>query len=81
MKKEVPLGTILSGSIYARMPFGVFYDAGVGFPVLLQVTEFGKPGMNFPNDYPELDSAISGRLAGFSDDNRQVRVVWAKFAS
>jgi ribosomal protein S1 len=77
----LPMGSLLTGKVWARMPFGVFFDAGVGFPVLLEVIHFGKERVRFPEDYPELASQISGRLAGFSEENRQLRVINANASS
>jgi ribosomal protein S1 len=76
LKQHLPLGSILTGSIFIQAPFGVFFDSGHGFPVLINVTEFGKAegGMRFPEDYPALGSTISGKLWGFDDGNYQLRV-------
>lgn len=76
MKQRVSTGALLTGKIYARTVFGVFLDAGLGFPVLMTVTDFGKPegGMIFPDDYPALESIISGYLGGFHEHNRQVTI-------
>jgi hypothetical protein len=76
LKQQMPLGTRVTGSVYIQAPFGVFYDAGLGFPVLINVTDFGKPegGMQFPNDYPPLGSSMSGEVWGFDENNRQIRV-------
>ena len=75
-KQQLPLGTVLTGKVFARTYFGVFFDAGVGFPVLMRVLEFGRPegGTRFPEDYPPLDSVISGVLCGFNNNLRQVDV-------
>jgi len=77
LKQQMPLGTKLTGPVYIQAPFGVFYDAGLGFPVLINVTDFGKPegGMIFPEDYPPLGSSMSGEVRGFDENNRQIRVV------
>jgi hypothetical protein len=77
LKEQLLLGTILTGKVYIQAQFGVFYDAGLGFPVLINVPEFGKPegGMIFPDDYPALESTISGYLAQFDERNRQLRTI------
>lgn len=77
VKRQLLVGTILTGKIYYRAPYGVFFDAGVGFPVLIEVPEFGKPegGMIFPEDYPAIGSLISGEIVGFRDETRQIVVV------
>jgi hypothetical protein len=77
LKQQLPLGTRLTGTVYIQAPFGVFYDAGLGFPVLINVTDFGKVGggMQFPDDYPSLGSSMSGGVCGFDENNRQIRVV------
>ncbi|GAA4369887.1 hypothetical protein GCM10023185_43920 [Hymenobacter saemangeumensis] len=77
-KQQLPLGTTLSGKIFARAPFGVFYDAGVGFPVLMEILDLdthNPGGLRFPGDYPALNSVISGEVSGFRENNRQIQVV------
>jgi len=72
-KQHLPLGTILKGPIYARTVFGIFFDAGVGFPVLMKVTDFDTgQKMIFPDNYPQLNSLVTGELSGFDDENRQI---------
>ncbi|MDJ0366382.1 hypothetical protein QMK33_14585 [Hymenobacter sp. H14-R3] len=77
LKKQLPLGTILTGKVYIQTQFGVFYNAELGFPVLLRVVEFNvKQGpILFPDDYPALDSVLTGRLVGFDNGNRQLDVM------
>ena len=77
LKQQLPIGSLLTGKVCARMPFGVFFDSGVGFPVLLKVIHFGIERVRFPEDYPELESVITGQLAGFAEDNRQLHVTIA----
>ena len=76
LKQQLPLGILLTGTVYIQAPFGVFYDAGLGFPVLINVPELSRPegGLLFPGDYPPLGSMMSGELWGFDERNRQVRV-------
>lgn len=76
LKLHLPAGNVLTGTVYIQAEFGVFYDAGLGFPVLINVTEFGNPegGVLFPDDYPALGSTISGKVWGFDESNRQIRV-------
>ena len=77
LKQRLAIGTVLTGSVCIQAPFGVFYDAGLGFRVLLNVTEFGRGEGNkvFPDNYPALDSTISGEVWGFDDSKRQIRVL------
>jgi uncharacterized protein (DUF433 family) len=78
VKQQILLGTSLSGKIFARAHFGVFYDAGVGFPVLMEISSFAtnkQGGMVFPDDYPALNSIMTGQVVGFRDNNRQIEVV------
>ncbi|MGI4761802.1 MAG: hypothetical protein ACRYF0_13930 [Janthinobacterium lividum] len=76
LKEQLPLGTILTGRVYIQAQFGVFYDAGLGFPVLINVPEFSKlGGIVFPDDYPALESTMSGYLVQFDDGNRQLRTI------
>ena len=78
LKQQLLLGTVLSGKIFARAHFGVFFDAGVGFPALMEIGSFIilKEGPTiFPDDYPELNSVMTGEIVGFRDNNRQIEVV------
>ena len=77
LKQRLPLRTTLTGKIFARAPFGVFFDAGLGFPVLIKVHEFCKPkkgGVIWPDDYPALGSQIGEQFGWFDDYNRQIGV-------
>lgn len=76
LKNELPLGTVLSGPIFIQAPFGVFFDTGLGFPAMLEVFAFlkEKRPLNFSEDYPPLGSTISGKLARFYDEMRQLQV-------
>ncbi|MFD2721729.1 hypothetical protein ACFST9_23640 [Hymenobacter monticola] len=77
LKQRLPVGSIITGKVVHQALFGVFIDAGLGFPVLMRVTEFGiiKPsGLTFPDDYPALGGAISGQFCGFDEGNRQLAV-------
>jgi uncharacterized protein (DUF433 family) len=80
LKQQLLSGITLTGKIFARTHFGVFFDAGIGLPVRMNVPDFGPPdgGMVFPTDYPALGSSISGQLAGFDESWRQV-VAWKGF--
>lgn len=77
LKQQLPLGTVLTGEIFARTLFGVLFNSGHGFPVLMRIPDFGiiKPGgMIFPDDYPDLGNIISGQLCEFDKRNRQLVV-------
>ena len=78
LKQQLSIGTVLSGRIFARTIYGIFFDVGMGFPAQMNVTDFGivkKDGTIFPDDYPALCSEISGRFAGFDDDDQRLKVV------
>ncbi|WP_303309734.1 hypothetical protein [Hymenobacter sp. BT730] len=77
LQTQLPVGTVLTGKVFTQAIFGVFYDAGVGFPVRMNITDFGKQtkhGMRFPDDYPPLNSTIKGRLLGFDNSTYQLVV-------
>jgi hypothetical protein len=77
LKHQLPLGTVLTGKIFARAHFGVFFDAGVGFPVIMEIDSFIIPKEGptiFPDDYPELNSIMTGEIVGFRDNNQQIDV-------
>ena len=77
LKRKYKRGDVLSGKVVRQAPFGVFFDAGLDFLVLLEVIEFENPNQEpftFPDDYPRAGSEVEGRLTDFTDHNRQVRV-------
>jgi hypothetical protein len=77
LKNELTIGEVITGRVFTQAILGVFFDAGVGFPVRMNITDFGKEtvhGMQFPEDYPALNSIITGKRAGFDDGNYQVVV-------
>ncbi|MCB2378278.1 hypothetical protein LGH70_11830 [Hymenobacter sp. BT635] len=74
LKQQLPIGSILTGRVITRTQYGVFYDAGLVFPVLIEVYDLGTGRMTFPDDYPALNSIISGRLVWFRDFEHQLQV-------
>jgi len=64
LKQHLPIGSIITGKVVRQFPFGVFVDAGLGFPVLMHHGSFAR-GTRFPDDYPPLDSELAGQLLGF----------------
>ncbi|RSK23893.1 hypothetical protein [Hymenobacter metallilatus] len=76
LQEKLPIASVLTGKIFARTHFGIFFDAHIGFAVRMNVPDFGKAegGMIFPDDYPPLGSEISGRLTGFDTPWHQVVV-------
>jgi hypothetical protein len=75
-KQALTIGQVLTGQVFAQAVFGVFFDAGLAFPVRMNITDFGiglvrNKGVRFPNDYPALQSRISGKLAGFDEIHHQ----------
>jgi hypothetical protein len=77
LKNGLAIRTVLTGRVFTQAIFGVFFDAEVGFPVRMNITDFGKEtvhGMQFPEDYPALNSIITGKLAGFDDGPYQLVV-------
>jgi hypothetical protein len=76
LKQELPLGTVLTGRVFARAIYGVFFDSGHGFPVLVRVLDFGRPEghTQWPEDYPTLGSRISGLYCGVNEGGRQLIV-------
>jgi len=77
VKQELAIGQVLTGKVFTQVIFGVFFDAGIGFPVRMNITDFGietVEGLRFPEDYPALQSSISGKLAGFDESHHQLVV-------
>ena len=74
LKQRLPIGSIISGKVAHQARFGVFIDTDLGFPALAEIPSFGFRGIRFPEDYPGLLSSISGKISGFNEDNRQIRL-------
>lgn len=76
LKLQLSIDTIITGKVVHQAPFGVFIDANLGFHVLMFVAEFNDKGqaLIFPDDFPALNSALSGQFAGFNEINRQIIV-------
>jgi ribosomal protein S1 len=69
------VGESCSGQVIARRPFGVFVDIGIGFPALLEITQFEHTGQRrYRNleDFPALGTTITARIVAFNDRNRQI---------
>ena len=78
VKLEHPVQSMLTGRVVARFPFGVFLDAGIGFPILLLTTEMSNLT---PEEYRTvylqgkccvIGEEMSGRIAGFNDNSHQI---------
>ena len=74
LKLQLSTDTVITGKVVYQAPFGVFIDANLGFHILLLVAEFNDKGqaLIFPDDFPALNSAMSGQFAGFNEINRQI---------
>lgn len=57
-------GQSLSGEVVAHAHFGIWLDAGLGFPVLLLITRMtGIPkSPDYRESYPAIGSTVEGRL-------------------
>lgn len=74
VQAQVTVGESVRGAVIARRPFGVFVDIGVGFPALLEVTQFGEARERRYRfeDYPAIGEMITARVVAFNDQNRQI---------
>jgi ribosomal protein S1 len=75
VKAGLKVGSRLSGKVAARYIFGIFVDIGVGFPALLEITQFNPPPKRRPvviEDYPAVGCTIIARVVSFNDRNRQI---------
>ncbi|WP_156176146.1 hypothetical protein [Hymenobacter terrenus] len=64
LKQRLPVGSVITGKVVYQAPFGVFIDAGLGFPVLMHHGWFAC-GTRFPDDYPPLHSKLVGQVLDF----------------
>jgi hypothetical protein len=78
LKLRLPLGSTIIGKVVHQALFGVFIDAGLGFPVLMHHGSFVNRTMRFPDDYPPLHSELVGQLLGFrgvgSSSHREILI-------
>lgn len=65
LQQRLPIGSLITGKVVHQALFGVFIDAGLGFPVLMHQGSFVNRRMRFPDDYPPLNSELTGELLGF----------------
>lgn len=81
LKKQIPFGTVIEGTIVGKSPFGAWIDFGVGFPGLLEIILMSelqsrhKDYLKYLDDtlYP-LNSKISAKVGAYDDRNRQIRL-------
>jgi ribosomal protein S1 len=71
LKQRFPVGSIITGKVVHQAVFGVFVDAGLGFPFLMHHGSFAQD-TRFPDDYPPLHSELAGRILGFHDGSREI---------
>ncbi|MEZ6048764.1 MAG: S1 RNA-binding domain-containing protein [Planctomycetaceae bacterium] len=75
VKAELQIGQLVSGTVVARRPFGVFVDIGAGFPALVLVVNL-KDARTTPYSsidmYPQIGDHINARVNAFVDHNRQI---------
>jgi hypothetical protein len=74
LKQQLPVGSGFTGKVVVRTRFGVFLDAGIGFPVLMEATEFDTPETPAAST-PALNTMVSGEVWGFGDRNHQVYAI------
>lgn len=75
LKKSLPLGATVSGTVVAQRPYGVWVDIGVGFPALnlvvrlkdADVTPYTSMEM-----YPGIGTVVEGRVYVFIDESRRI---------
>jgi ribosomal protein S1 len=76
VKRRLPIGMPVSGTVVARRPFGAFVDIGVGFPVLLEIIEIEglTPELYRAGNWCPEGSRVTARVMSFQDRHRQIHV-------
>lgn len=73
LEKSHPIGTPIKGTVLRREAYGVWVDAGLGFPTLLEVRLFVDADMPLElDDYPSPGSTIEARIVGFKEREKQI---------
>jgi ribosomal protein S1 len=68
IKTEYPLGDILEGCVVAHWPFGIFLDIGSSEVLgIIQITDFLDEGRMKMEMYPEIGTAVSCRVIGYTE--------------
>lgn len=72
LKKALPVGAIVMGSVSRHEAFGVFVDIGYGYDGLIQITDFKDEGRMSADEFPEIGSVIRAKVLGFKDHGHQI---------
>ena len=74
IKKEYSEGDCITGTVVARVPFGVWLDVSLGFPALLEIIYMD--GMNHEvhkeDKYFTIGSQVEAKIIGFVDSRHQI---------
>jgi predicted RNA-binding protein with RPS1 domain len=69
IRASLQVGRMVSGTVIARAPFGVWLDIGVGHPALLLVPEMrgAKERPITFEDYPQMESQVDAKIISLGD--------------
>jgi ribosomal protein S1 len=71
VRKAMPVGASVAGTVVGRRPYGVWVDVGVGVTALLLVTRIRRTGVPIRADgyqgYPAMGDQITARVLNISE--------------
>jgi predicted RNA-binding protein with RPS1 domain len=69
IRAALRVGQMVSGTVIARAPFGVWLDIGVGHPALLLVPEMrgAKERRIAFEDYPQIGTSVDAQIVALGD--------------
>jgi ribosomal protein S1 len=73
LKQNLPVHTIVHGTVVRHAPFGVFVSVpGIAYCGLVQITDFKDGDRMTPEEYPEIGSAVRAVVLGYKDNSQQI---------
>ncbi|REJ69175.1 MAG: hypothetical protein DWQ31_05675 [Planctomycetota bacterium] len=79
VKRSCPVGSIVSGAVMLKAPFGLWLDVGVGFPALLLITRLEHPTTS--REYEDFGSQVGNEIRATvyrHDDKKRTLVLTEK---
>ena len=73
-KQQLNIGSVVTGIVIAKAPFGAWIDLDVGFPALLEIVcvEGMTPERYQADDWCPLGSQVKAYVGTFNDRNHQI---------
>jgi ribosomal protein S1 len=76
IKAKYSIGEYVEGLVIRKFPFGDFIDMGIGFMILLRITEMKDltPINYHVGNYNPIETKIGGWITDFNDVNHQINI-------